>query len=259
MHSLLRTLDQGPVWAFFLVLARVSPLFVVAPLFSSRMLPARAKGICAVALAVGLMPIAGRGAGLPHDVLSYAALALKEVLVGLALAFALAVVMAALTVAGSFLDTLSGFAFASLGDPFPGVQATVLSQLYGLFGVLIFIAIGGDGWVIRGLGETYHAVPLTAAPALGSLLAGAQRAFVTVFTSALEVAAPVVVALTITDAAFGMVSRAVPQLNVFVVALPAKILVGLLVIGASLPFVAGWLSDQLEQSVAVALRSLRLA
>jgi flagellar biosynthetic protein FliR len=68
-----------------------------------------------------------------------------------------------------------------------------------------------------------------------------------------------VLAVIITDAAFGVVARVVPQLNVFAVGFPAKVTVGLLVIGVSLPFAAGWISDQLQQSVSVALHSLRVA
>ena len=66
-------------------------------------------------------------------------------------------------------------------------------------------------------------------------------------------------AVVLTDAAFGVVSRVVPQLNVFAVGFPAKVTVGLVLIGASLPFVAGWLGDELQRSVAAALQTLRVA
>jgi flagellar biosynthetic protein FliR len=69
----------------------------------------------------------------------------------------------------------------------------------------------------------------------------------------------VLLALVITDAAIGVVSRVVPQLNVFAVGFPAKIAVGLLLVGASLPFAAGWLSDELQRSVSTALQSLKVA
>ena len=66
-------------------------------------------------------------------------------------------------------------------------------------------------------------------------------------------------ALVITDVAFGVVTRVVPQLNVFAVGFPVKVVVGLLVVGASLPFVSGWVSDQLQLSVAQALQTIKLA
>ena len=75
----------------------------------------------------------------------------------------------------------------------------------------------------------------------------------------MEVAGPVLLALILTDAAFGVVSRVVPQLNVFAVGFPAKIVVGLLLVAATLPFVAGWIGDELQQDVATALQAIRVA
>jgi flagellar biosynthesis protein FliR len=161
--------------------------------------------------------------------------------------------------AGSLLDTLIGFSFGSLVDPVTGNQSTVLQQLYAMVALLVFIAIGGDAWVIEGLARTYEVVPLSDYPALGPLVAGANTAFVKVFASALQVAAPVLLAILVTDAGFGMVSKVVPQLNVFQVGFPSKVLVGLLLIGVSLPFAGGWLATELQTDVGVALRSLRVA
>jgi flagellar biosynthetic protein FliR len=91
------------------------------------------------------------------------------------------------------------------------------------------------------------------------LLEGARQAFTGIFASALQVAAPVLLALVLTDAAFGLVSRVVPQLNVFAVGAPAKVLVGLLLIGASLPFVTGLVADQFQGTVTDALNSIGVA
>jgi len=113
--------------------------------------------------------------------------------------------------------------------------------------------------MLRGLNRTFQLVPLTSGPRLSSLVGGAEQVFSTVFASALEVAAPVVVALLITDVAFGVVSRVVPSLNVFAVGFPTKVAVTLLVVGASLPFTANWISDQLSVSVGDALGALHVA
>jgi flagellar biosynthetic protein FliR len=166
---------------------------------------------------------------------------------------------AALQAAGALLDTLIGFSFGAIVDPVTGTQSTVLSQMYSLFGVAIFIAIGGDAWVIKGLGRTYDAVPLLDAPAIGTMVEGAQVAFSGIFVSAFMIGAPVLIALIIVDAAFGVVSRVVPQMNIFAVGFPAKMIVGLTLIGASLPFVSGFVADELQQSVLQALRALKVA
>jgi flagellar biosynthetic protein FliR len=247
--------SEEQVAAFFLVLARISPLFIFAPLFSSKMIPARARAVIAVALTVGIMPVVKHGP-IDLDPLGFGGLMIKEVIVGLAYAYALAAMFAGLQAAGSLLDTLIGFSFGSLVDPVTGTQSTVLAQMYSLFGVAILIAIGGDAWIIRGLGRSYEAVPLLDTPAIGSMVQGVEVAFSGIFVSAFMIGAPVIVALIITDAAFGVVSRVVPQMNVFAVGFPAKMLVGLTLLGASLPFVSGFIADELQLSVAQALRSL---
>jgi flagellar biosynthetic protein FliR len=259
VNQILAQFSENQVAGFMLVLARVSPLFLLAPLFSSKMLPARARGIVAVALALALFPIAAKHGGhIPLDGLAYGGLILKELLVGAAFSFVLATLFAAVSAAGSLVDSLIGFSFSSLIDPVNGNQSTIMANVYSLLGVAVFIAINGDAWVIEGLARTYDAVPLLDAPQIGTLTHGAELAFSGILGSAVEICAPVMLALIITDAAFGVVSRVVPQLNVFAVGFPAKMVVGLTVIGASLPFVSGWLGDQLQQSVLSALAALKV-
>jgi flagellar biosynthesis protein FliR len=259
VNALLQRIGEQHVIAFFLVLARIGPLFVIAPLFSSKMIPVRARGVAAVALAVGLSPLALKGQALPTDALSLTGLIVKEALIGFAFAFSISVLFAAVSAAGSFLDTLIGFSYGGLVDPVNGNQSAVLSQLYSLVAATIFIAIGGDSWMIQGLARTYSLVGLTQMPSIGALVGGAQHTFSSIFVSAVELAAPVLIALIITDAGFGVVSRVMPQLNVFAVGFPAKVLVGFLIVAASLPFVASWIGNQLQASVLQALQTLRVA
>ena len=256
--ELLARFSEQQVAGFFLVLARISPLFLLAPLFSSKMVPGRARAVIAVALTVGILPVVQRG---PIDlsILGFGGLILKELLVGLAFAYALGAMFAAMQAAGALLDTLIGFSFGAMVDPVTGTQSTVLSQMYALFGVAIFITLGGDGWVVKGLARTYDAVPLSEAPAIGSMVQGAQVAFSGIFVSAFMIGAPVLIALIIVDAAFGVVSRVVPQMNIFAVGFPAKMIVGLVMIGASLPFVDDFLGGRLQETLTLALRSLQVA
>jgi flagellar biosynthesis protein FliR len=259
VSDLLAQIGGAQSAGFILVLARLTPLFVLAPLFSSRQLPPRVRTVVACALAVGLTPIAMHGQHVPNDALALAALVFKELLVGLAFALSLALLFAAVSSAGALLDMLVGFSFGSIVDPLTGNQSAVLTQLYGLVALAVFVAIDGTSWVIGGLARTYELVPLSAAPDVRTLAGGVVAGFTTIFASALEVAAPVLLAMVITDAAFGVVTRVVPQLNVFAVGFPVKVVVGLLVVAASLPFVSGWISDQLQLSVAQALQTIKLA
>jgi flagellar biosynthetic protein FliR len=257
--QLLAAFSEQQVAGFLLVLTRISPLFLLAPLFSSKMLPLRARTVIALALGVGIAPLALHDGRIPLDALAFGGLVLKELLVGIAFAFGLSALFAAVSAAGSLVDALVGFSFGSLVDPLTGNQGGTLNQVYSMVGLAVFVAINGDAWVIQGLARTYDAVPLLSAPDVRSLVQGAELAFTGILGAALQICAPVVLAMLLTDVAFGLVARMMPQLNVFAVGFPAKVTVGLLVIGASLPFVATWIGDELQRSVATALHSIRVA
>jgi len=259
VSALLSRLAGNELAGFILVLARVTPLFLIAPLFSSNLIPPRVRGIIAVAISIGLAPVALHGQHVPTAPLALAGLIVEGMLVGLGFAFALAVLMGAIESAGSLIDVVSGFSYGSLINPLSGESSAVMNRFYSLVGTLIFLIIGGDAWTLRGLGRTFQLVPLTSGPRLSSLVGGAEQVLATVFAAALEIAAPVLVALLITDVAFGVVSRVVPQLNVFAVGFPTKVAVAMLVVGACLPFTANWISDQLSTSVGAALGALHVA
>jgi flagellar biosynthesis protein FliR len=259
LNELLSKLAGNELAGFILVLARVTPLFFIAPVFSSAMIPPRVRGIIAVAISIGLAPVALHGQHVPADALTLAGLVLEGLLVGLAFAFTLAVLLAAVESAGAFIDVVSGFSYGSLINPMTRENGAVMARFYSLVGTLIFLVIGGDAWTLRGLARTFQLVPLTSGPRLPSLVAGAVQVFSSVFGGALEIAAPVLVALLITDVAFGVVSRVVPQLNVFAVGFPTKVAVAMLVVGASVPFMANWISNQMSVSVGAALGALHVA
>lgn len=256
---LLQQFGEQQVLGFFAVLARVTPLFLIAPLFSSRSFPPRARGVCAVGLAFGLSPVVTDGMELATSVSGIVTLIGKELLIGFAYAYVLAAFFAAITTAGTFLDFTIGFAFGSLIDPVTGNNSAVISQLYSMIGTAIFIAIGGDGWIIQGLARTYDVISLEELPQLGFMVEGVMDAFVQIFVSAIEISGPIMLAMIITDAAFGMVSRVAPQLNVFSIGFTVKVGVGLLLLAVTMPYTVGWISNELQRSVTDALQTLKAA
>jgi flagellar biosynthetic protein FliR len=259
MSEVLAKLAGGELTGFILVLARVGPLFLVAPLFSSKLLPSRVRGIAAVAISMGLTPMATHGQHIPGGVFPLAALVVEGMLTGFGFAFAIALMFAAVESAAAFVDAVSGFTFGELIGASGSSDGGVFAQIYSIVGVLIFLAVGGDDWMLRGVARTFALVPLTAGPRLGSLVGGTERVFATIFTSAVELVAPVMLALLVTDVAFGVVSRVVPQMNVFAVGFPSKIAVAVLLFIATLPFLGPWISQQLTLSVGAALSTLHAA
>ena len=256
--QILQMLGIGDVLVFVMALARVAPLFIMAPLFSSKQVPTQVRAVVAVALAMGLTPAANPGHAISNGPAAIVGMLAVELLVGFVLAFALLCVTAALEVAGTFLDSAIGFSFGSQIDPISGNNNAVLARFYGLIGVLIFITIGGDQWVIEGLARSYQLVPIGKTPDIARLVGGADHTFAMIFSSAIQIAAPVLLALVLADAGFGLVTRVVPTLNIFSVGLPVKILVGMLLIGVTMPLIGPWMQQELERSVGAALQSLRV-
>lgn len=252
-------ISTSNVFAFFLVLARVSPLFLVAPAFSSQMLVPRVRSVLAVALALGMTPLAAHNQTIPQDVLPLIGLLVENFIVGLALAYAISCVFGAIQGAGVFADAFGGFSFGSTVDPVNGNPGGSMTNLYTIVGLAMFLAVGGDAWTLRGLSATFNAIPIANGPQIKPLVYSAESAFASLFVGAIEIAAPVILAIIVTDIAFGMVSKVMPQLNVFAVGFTVKVGVTLLIVAVSLPFIGNWMTDQLESSVTTALQSLRIA
>ncbi len=259
LRTLIKAISADHVVAFFLVAARITPLFLVAPLFSSPLMVPRVKSVVLLGLTIGLTPFAAHGLTLPTEPLAVLGLMLAGFLVGLAFAYAVGAVFFAVQSAGVLSDAITGFSFGSTIDPVNGNQGGALTNIYSFVGLAVFLAIGGDAWMMRGVQATFKVIPIDRGPQINSLVGGAVQMFGSVFVGAIEVAAPLLLALVITDIGFGMVAKVVPQLNVFSVGFPAKIAVGMIAVMASLPFLGGWVTSQLETSVGIALHSLHVA
>ena len=130
LNHVLTALGGGQaVTAFFLVLARVSPLFVIAPMFSAKQVPLRVKGVVAAALAIGLTGLAMHGQHIPTDPMQVAALIVINLLVGILFSFAVSALLAAVQTAGGLADIVSGFSFGATVDPINGNPGGVFSEL----------------------------------------------------------------------------------------------------------------------------------
>ncbi|HEY3612583.1 MAG TPA: flagellar biosynthetic protein FliR [Gaiellales bacterium] len=242
--------------AFVLVLGRIGPLFVLAPVLSTNMLPARAKFAAAAAMTLALAPIAAHGHTMPTDSVALALVFVQEVGVGVAFALALSVLVGGVAFGASLVDTLVGFSFGSLINPITGVPASVLGQLYTLLALMVFVLSGGVRLMIMGLARSYALVPLGTFPTPAALGRLATAAATELPLIGLELVGPVILAVVVVDAAFGLVARAVPQMNVFVIGLPVKVIVSFAVVAASLPFVATHLESDLQQAIGRALMQL---
>jgi flagellar biosynthetic protein FliR len=156
----------------------------------------------------------------------------------------------------TLLDTMVGFSFGALVDPISGLNGAVLARVYALFATMVFVLAGGIRLMVTGVARSYDVVPLGEFPSTASLGRLAVDALTAIPVIGFELVGPVILAVVIADAAFGLVSRAVPQMNVFVIGLPVKVIVSFAVVAMSLPFVSQQLQDDLEAMISTALRGL---
>jgi flagellar biosynthetic protein FliR len=242
--------------AFALTLARVSGVFLMAPVFSSRLIPVRAKLLLALGITFAALPFATGGRPIPDNVAEVAVLAVKEVLVGAALAFSVSLVFAAIAFAGGLIDLTVGFAFANVVDPVQNAQISVMGQFYSLLASAVFVAIGGPDMVIAGLVRSFEVVPVTEMPSWPSLSGAIVNSIGGLFAVGLQVAAPVIVALLVTDAAVGFLARIAPQMNIFGIELPGKIAAMFLLLVLTAPILVTSIGNELQDGIAQMFRMI---
>lgn len=219
-----------------LILGRVAGIFMSAPVLSSTRIPVQMKVGLAVMVALILRPVVGGlETGLPGAVLPFAALAVRETLIGVTIGFIASLIFSAVQMAGELGDMQAGFAFAGMLDPRTGERTSVIGQVHMLMAWLIFLGVNGHHVLLNGVAESFRAMPLGAAAAKAGLVDGLMVLASRVFAVALQIGAPVVGAVLLADLALGMLSRTVPQMNVFVVGFPIKMVLGLTVLMLALP------------------------
>lgn len=217
-----------------LVLGRVGGFLAAVPVIGTRMVPMRVRAGLAVLLAWLLLPAAaGRPvAGTTGEILVGLG---GEVALGLAMGFVLQLVFAALVFGGQALGLSMGLGFASMVDPQNGVQVPVLSQFYVITAILLFFAMSGHLLLVELLAESFRALPpgsgLLSPAGLERLLAWGGR----LFAHGLLVTLPAVTAILVANLAFGVITRAAPQLNIFAVGFPVTMLLGFAVLMVTLP------------------------
>jgi flagellar biosynthetic protein FliR len=232
----LQELVGANIMTFFLVMARVGGMFAFAPVFASRTVPVRIRLVLALAVSFLALPHAARHT-VKLDPLAAAPLMVKELLVGSALAFGVAGVYAAVEMAGSLVDTTIGFSLANVVDPTLNFQSTVIAQLYSLLATMVFLGSGAHLVMLGGIVRSFDLLPVTQTPSLPALSQLATHALAPIFVIALQIAAPVMATLFVTDVAFGLLARLVPQLQPMAVQFSVKILAGFFAISVSLPLV----------------------
>jgi flagellar biosynthetic protein FliR len=218
-------------WPF----VRIGACFMVAPAFGALFVPARLRLILAGAVALLVAPMVT----LPTTITPFSAagivVTLQQVLIGVALGFALQILFDAVAMGGQLLANSMGLSFAFNVDPMRGTSTAALGQLYALLVMLTFLSLDGHLAVIEVLVGGFRTLPIgetgLGTAGLWTLVSWGSQ----MFSGALAVALPGITALLIVNLAFGVMSRAAPTLNLFAVGFPISLVFGLVIVMVGLP------------------------
>lgn len=225
--------EGGQIVSLFLVLVRCTGMVIVAPLFGHRSLPAPVKAALAIGLAIALVPGASAAAGATPAPLAVP----LELLIGLTLGYLMSLGFYAMETAGRLISLQLGLSLDAVLGPMRDGSSTALDPFFSVLAGVVYLALGFHVEAVRILGGSFTAFPIGGAwPVDLWLLVG--RIVVLSLDLATRIALPLALTLLLVELFVGLTSRAIPQLNVFVLGLPVKLLVGMGVIAFVTPSLA---------------------
>lgn len=224
------TLYGVDVWTTALLFARVGAMVMLLPGLGEPAVPARIRLAFALALAIALGPtLADRVPDAAQTAWGMAAQVVSEVFIGVLLGAAARMLVAALATAGQIAGMEIGLAFAQTADPTQTQSGQILAVFMGVLGVALIFATGLHHMFIAGIAGSYDVIALGAAPPIGDAAELALEATSASFRVGVQIAAPLIVAGLIFRVGLGVLSRLIPQIQVFFITLPLQILGGLVV------------------------------
>jgi flagellar biosynthetic protein FliR len=229
MNELVNVLGQDRILTVLLLSVRIATVLLLTPVLYAAEMPAMVRVAIILGLAcVVAMPFARPAAVAVADVGTLAQAVLREAAVGATLGLGILMAFAGFSLAGRLVDVQVGYGMGQVFDPLTRTRTPVLSAVFGLFATVFFFVVDGHHALVRGIAYSVERFPVgqpIAAAGAAEPLAGQMAAL---FTLGFALAAPVVLALLLVEFALGVVSRNLPQINMLVLGIPVKIVVGLL-------------------------------
>lgn len=219
------------LWPFLRILA----VFSVAPVYSSRAIPVRARVAFAFFIALAAQASLTDFLVIGVNDARAVGVAAQQVVVGLTIGFAIRVIFSCMELAGEVMGFQMGLNFAAFFDPAMGAQVSAMGRFFGQLTALLFVVTNAHLLVVGALMHSFSVFPV-GQPLLESLSrmpmhqVGAE-----IFSTALWIAMPVIGMLLFTNLALGIVSRVAPQMNVFAVGFPITLVVGIIGVALTLP------------------------
>ncbi len=218
-------------FVFFVIFLRVTSFYFATPIFGGSGVPPHTKIALGMLTSFVLMFAVDMSVfKIPGTMVEFFILGGMEIIVGLLLGYAVSLIFAGLQLAGTLMGYQMGFAVANVLDPTSREQVSILGQFLFIFGVLYFLTLDGHHLLIRALVDSYALAPPMGIGITGDTVTVLVRMFTGMFYLGMQIALPVIGTLFLIDVSLGIVAKTVPQMNVFIIGLPLKSLVGLIVL-----------------------------
>ena len=253
---------QGHIAAFLLMLTRISGIFLISPFFGSMNIPMFFRVGIALAMSVVLFPVVD-GLGTPEtppSIIMFGAAVLGELFIGWLIGFVAYISFAAITMVGKVMDMQVGFAVVNVVDPTSGQQIPLIGSFLYNLAVIILLVTNGHHMLIAALVESFRAVPLAGLEANISLALIIANFTGTIFLTGMKIAMPITFAILLTNVGLGILSRTMPQMNIFVVGIPMQLMIGLFVLSMIMPFYVLFLDvlfNEMYGNISLAIRALQ--
>ena len=235
---------------FILISARVTGLFVLAPVYGAAVIPNRVKAALIIVISIILQFGLKIGVNVTDSgfemILIYV---MREFLTGLGMGTIVAMTFHSLGLAGAILAPQMGFAMSEMVDPQNQTSASVLSNFFYLLALAFFVAIDGHVLIIKGLIESYRMLPLGEWAMGASFIEFIMKSAAGMFVIAFTISIPMLAVVLFVNAGMSMMARAVPQFNIFVVGFIIMISAGIVSMALFLPYYSGFISSKLMDAM----------
>jgi flagellar biosynthetic protein FliR len=238
--------------AFMLVFARIGTMIMLLPGLGEMSVPVRVRLVTALMLAAVFMPL--HRSAYSIDMSAFGSLFLllgQEILIGAVLGLTARLTISALSVAGAVVAQQMGLGFVTAIDPTQGQQNVIVGNFLTLLGTTLIFATDLHHLVIAALNDSYRLFAPGATPLTGDIAALVTRTIASAFRVGIQLSAPFLVFGLLFNLGLGILSRLMPQMQVFFVGMPLSILLGfiilLLVVGMMMGTFTGYLGEVLHE------------
>jgi flagellar biosynthetic protein FliR len=231
-------------YGVMLIFLRVAAIVFSAPVLDTATIPVIFKAGLAVAVSILLLPAVDAVVTVKDlSLMTLVIVVFSEIAIGITIGLSVKLLFTGIQLAGQIVGYQMGFAVANVVDPTTSIQIPILAQFYNLTAMLVFLSINAHHMFFSALVDSYTVLPplsLSISPqAVGMMMRLAANMFVV----AIKVGAPLIAVMLMVSVALGMVARTVPQIHIFIVAMPLKILIGLIFMLMVTPYLTAFLVD----------------